>query len=56
MGWFNKTYKEGIKLIVPKLAYCTDNAAMIGSAAYYAYKRGDITDLKLNAISSVKLN
>lgn len=33
----------------PLLKYCTDNAAMIGSAAYYAYQKGIIADLTLNA-------
>ncbi|MBO5954858.1 MAG: tRNA (adenosine(37)-N6)-threonylcarbamoyltransferase complex transferase subunit TsaD [Clostridia bacterium] len=28
---------NGIKCFVPMFEYCTDNAAMIGSAAYYAY-------------------
>ena len=42
------TREKNLDLVVPPIEYCTDNAAMIGSAAYYAYKRGDITDLKLN--------
>ena len=29
--------KLNIPLIVPKFAYCTDNAAMIGAAAYFQY-------------------
>ena len=29
--------ENNIKCYVPKFEYCTDNAAMIGSAAYYAY-------------------
>lgn len=34
----NKKCKENnIECYVPKFEYCTDNAAMIGSAAYYAY-------------------
>ena len=41
--------KADVNLIVPEMKYCTDNAAMIGAAAYYAYKRGDIADLNLNA-------
>ena len=39
--------KEEINLIIPEMKYCTDNAAMI--AAYYAYKRGDVAGLDLNA-------
>ncbi len=41
--------KEEINLIIPEMKYCTDNAAMIGAAAYYAYKRGDVAGLDLNA-------
>lgn len=41
--------KEGIHLTVPPLLYCTDNAAMIGAAAYYAYQKGIISDLDLEA-------
>ena len=43
-----KAEENGIKCFVPKLEYCTDNAAMIGSAAYYAYKDGiGIADMSL---------
>ena len=35
----------------PKIKYCTDNAAMIGSAAYYAYCKGIRADLTLNAVA-----
>ena len=41
--------KDTVNLIIPEMKYCTDNAAMIGAAAYYAYKRGDIAGLHLNA-------
>lgn len=37
-----------IELLKPEIKYCTDNAAMIGAAAYYAYKRGDRADFSLN--------
>lgn len=47
--------KNDINLIIPEIKYCTDNAAMIGAAAYYAYKRGDIADLNLNAKAVVDL-
>ncbi len=30
---------EGKNIIIPKMEYCTDNAAMIGAAAYYEYKK-----------------
>lgn len=48
--------KEGLILKFPSLALCTDNAAMIGSAAYYEYLNSNFSDLSLNAVSSLKLN
>lgn len=44
-----------IDLTIPPIKYCTDNAAMIGAAAYYAYKLGRIADLDLNAKAVDKL-
>ena len=41
-----------VNLSIPKIKYCTDNAAMIGAAAYYAYKKGVIADLELNAMAT----
>ncbi|MBR6809530.1 MAG: tRNA (adenosine(37)-N6)-threonylcarbamoyltransferase complex transferase subunit TsaD, partial [Clostridia bacterium] len=34
---------------------CGDNAAMIGSAAYFRLKNGEIADLSLNAKPSLRL-
>ena len=40
--------ENNIKCYVPQMEYCTDNAAMIGSAAYYAYKAGiGLADISL---------
>lgn len=52
--------KNGFKVYLPDLKYCTDNAAMIGAAAYYNFisgKKYDIIDkLDLNAIANLKIN
>lgn len=39
------------KLSIPKLMYCTDNAAMIGAAAYPLFLKQDFADYSLNASS-----
>lgn len=41
--------ENNINLSIPDLKYCTDNAAMIGAAGYYAYKFSRIANLDLNS-------
>lgn len=41
--------ENNISFSYPRMAYCTDNAAMIGAAAYYAYQKGITANLELNA-------
>ena len=41
--------ENNIAFSYPRMAYCTDNAAMIGAAAYYAYQKGITANLELNA-------
>lgn len=43
--------KYNAKLLMPRLLYCTDNAAMIGAAAYFKYLKKDFCDYSLNAVS-----
>ena len=53
---FTKLAKEkNIEFYYPTPIYCTDNAAMIGVAAYYEYKNGVQHGLDLNAIPNLKL-
>ena len=49
------TDKYNVDLSVPRMLYCTDNAAMIGAAAYPLYLKGEFADLTLNATSSDEL-
>lgn len=48
--------KNNIKILFPSIKLCTDNAAMIGSAAYFQFLKGDFSDLNLNAVPNLKLN
>ena len=52
---FLKLEKEGIKVYMPDLKLCTDNAAMIASAGYYNYMEGKRDNLDLNAVPNLKL-
>lgn len=47
--------EKQVNLTFPEMKYCTDNAAMIAAAGYYAYLRGDISNLKLNSKSTLTL-
>ncbi len=48
--------KRGIKLFMPELKYCGDNAAMIASQGYYEYLSGKRADLTLNAVASMGID
>ena len=47
--------RHGIKLYYPSPILCTDNAAMIGCAAYYRYMAGHWDDLTMDAVPDLKL-
>lgn len=47
--------KEGLHFYYPSPEYCTDNAAMIGTAAYYEYLKGTRHGWDLNAVPNLKL-
>ncbi len=46
---------NGLSFYHPSPIYCTDNAAMIGAAAYYEYQRGARAGLDLNAVPNLKI-
>lgn len=48
--------KKGIKVLFPSHVLCTDNAAMIGSAAYFNFINGHTNNLNLNAKPNLKLD
>ena len=47
--------EAGIKVLYPSPVLCTDNAAMIGCAAYYRYINGTVSDFTLNAMPNLSL-
>lgn len=47
--------EEGVTFYHPSPILCTDNAAMIGAAAYYEYLAGNFSGSDLNAIPNLKI-
>lgn len=47
--------ETGTEFYYPSLIFCTDNAAMIGVAAYYEYLKGTRHGWDLNAVPNLKL-
>ena len=55
-GSLTEKCKElGIKLYFPPIEFCTDNAAMIGSVAYYQLLKEEPADLNISALPTIEL-
>ncbi|MFH1542475.1 MAG: tRNA (adenosine(37)-N6)-threonylcarbamoyltransferase complex transferase subunit TsaD, partial [bacterium] len=54
-----KKRANGFEVLIPPMSLCTDNAAMIGCAAYYHLKTKDqrlkTQDLRLPAVANLRL-
>ncbi len=47
--------KDGIRVCLPQLNLCGDNAAMIASRGYFMYLNGEFGNMSLNACPTLKL-
>ena len=54
-GLWEECEKRGVRFYHPSPVYCTDNAAMIGAAAYYDFQKGKRDGLNLNAVPNLRL-
>ncbi|HQQ94219.1 MAG TPA: tRNA (adenosine(37)-N6)-threonylcarbamoyltransferase complex transferase subunit TsaD [Bacteroidia bacterium] len=45
----------GTEVYLPEFQYCTDNAAMIGIAAYFKFQRSEFADLSLTPLARMPL-
>ncbi|HXB42300.1 MAG TPA: tRNA (adenosine(37)-N6)-threonylcarbamoyltransferase complex transferase subunit TsaD [Bacteroidia bacterium] len=50
-----KMEKEGYTVFIPPFEYCTDNAAMIGIAAYFKYLKKDFAGLNITPTAQYSL-
>ena len=53
-------HENNVNLSIPRINYCTDNAAMVGVAASYNYEAGKYYNIKdkmdLNAVANLKID
>ena len=54
-SFFEQGEKLGLKAVCPHISLCGDNAAMIGSFAYYKYEKQLFSDGALNAIPFISV-
>ena len=47
--------RAGLKLVLPSIKHCTDNAAMIAAVGLVQYRAGNFAPLTLNAVASIPL-
>ena len=47
--------RAGLKLVLPAVKFCTDNAAMIASEGLNKYMAGDFAPLSVNATAHIPL-
>lgn len=47
--------KQGWQVFIPKLEYCTDNAAMVAMAAHYKYQKGIFCELDISPSAKMKI-
>lgn len=50
-----KSKAKDMNVIIPPFSLCTDNAAMIGAAAYYKFKAGKSSNLDLKPVANLSL-
>jgi len=49
----NRGRKENVDIFYPSIQLCTDNAAMIGSAGYYNFINGKVSDLNMKVMPNL---